>query len=322
MESQTEVKLYDFDESHATPLPSNHNCHRAAFTSCDALLATYLAGCLTISLTIPYREVGFASVPGESFRHISNAMSQSVAAIVYFLLFFAIVMLSGSRLLVGFEALEHHGVFKEHLAACRRPQQLLEQSLRVACIVFAESLLIFATLPGAALFIALATCTLLVLLWDGILAYNVRTVQRNGSGKRDLDRLAKWVRTDALCCFGLVIGFAVAAAGRFIRRSGASAAGPNTMNAFDTLLITAAAIYAIMVTVAFVFEILDQHDIYGNALRVIPLSLFLAIIFIAIILLSGGKLKALESSANSTVERSFSGILKRTLPRSSIPIVQ
>ena len=66
------------------------------------------------------------------------------------------------------------------------------------------------------------------------------------------------------------------------------------MSAFDVFLITAATTYAILVTVAVVFEFLDQRDIYGNAMRVVPLSLVLGVVFLAILILSGGKLEALK----------------------------
>lgn len=281
-------------------MTANEKPHRTYLTSSDALLATYLAGCITISLTIPYRQVGFASVPAESFAHIANALSPLVAAVVYFLLFFAIVMLSGSRLLVGFEAIEHHNLFAKPLSTSRSRLQFQERWLRVACIVFAEALLIFATLPGSALFIALTTCTVLVLVWDVIIAKAVKATQPDSSANEQMARLFRWVRADTLCFVGLVIGFGIAAVGRSIGPK-SSGGGPDSMSAFDTLLITAAAVYAMFVAVAFVFEILDQFDIYGNALRVLPLSLLLAVLFLGIILLSGGKLKALEAGARPPV---------------------
>ena len=151
-------------------MTNNAKPHRLPLTSSDALLATYLAGCVTISMTIPYQEVGFATVPAASFQHIANVLSPSVAAVVYFVLFFAIVMLSGSRLLIGCEAIEHHNVFAQSLSASSSRLQFLERWLRIACIVFAEALLIFATLPGWALFFALTTCTVLMLFWDVVIA--------------------------------------------------------------------------------------------------------------------------------------------------------
>lgn len=274
----------------------NHKPNRLPLTSSDALLATYLAGCITVSLTIPYQQVGFASVPATSFAHIATALSPFVAAVVYFSLFFAIVMLSGSRLLVGLEAIEHHNVFAKQLSESSHRIQLLERWLRVACIVFAEALLIFATLPGSALFIALTTCTVLMLVWDVVIWQAVKTTQGDGSVSEDRVRLGRWVRTDLLCFVGLVIGFGTALVGRSIGPQ-STGSGPDSMSAFDTLLITAAATYGILVMVAVVFEVLDQFDIYGNALRVVPLSLLLSLVFLAIILLSGGSLKALVVGA-------------------------
>jgi len=244
-------------------------------------------------MTIPYQEIGFATVPAASFQHIANVLSPFVAAVVYFVLFFAIVMLSGSRLLIGCEAIEHHNVFGSSLSVSAPRLQFLERWLRIACIVFAEALLIFATLPGWALFVALTTCTVLMLFWDVVIWRAVKTTQLHASETQDYARLFRWVRTDLLCFVGLLLGFGIAAIGGYIG-SQESGAGQGTMTAFDVFLITAATTYAILVIIAVVFEFLDQRDIYGNAMRVVPLSLVLGVVFVAILHSSGGKLDALR----------------------------
>ena len=274
-------------------MTNNAKPNQLPLTSSDALLATYLAGCIAISMTIPYQEVGFATVPAASFHHIASALSPLVAAVVYFILFFAIVMLSGSRLLIGCEAIEHHNVFKQSLSASSSRLQFLERWLKIACIVFAESLLIFATLPGPALFFALITCTVLMLFWDWVIARTVKTTQTDATTSEDRARLFRWVRTDGLCFAGLLIGFGIAAIGQHIGLQSTEAEA-GKMSAFDVLLITAATTYAILVTTAVVFEFLDQHDIYGNAMRVVPLSLVLGMVFLLILFLSGTKLEAMK----------------------------
>ena len=72
------------------------------------------------------------------------------------------------------------------------------------------------------------------------------------------------------------------------------------MSAFDVFLIAAATAYVICVIIAVIFEFLDQRDIYGNAIRVVPLSFVLGLVFLAILLLSGGKLEALRPISKSS----------------------
>jgi hypothetical protein len=259
--------------------------HRRYRVSGEALIATYIAVSFTILLLVPYRSDGFLGIPAPFFSNIADRTHTNAGPfIIYALFFLSTVVLAGLRLLIGFESLEGEGDF-EDLAANSKPwRRVVERSVRIMTLVFVEALLLFAKVKGPGVIVALVTASMLAVSWNFII-FRMATHSLSSAKVKHYcrERVSKWLRWDILCLFGQVLCLVVV----YIAK-------PNP-SAQELTLVGAAVLISAFTLIAFVFDLVDHYRSYRHSLKVaVPLSAVLAVLFLAILALSGTPFEALS----------------------------
>jgi hypothetical protein len=260
----------------------------------EALIATYIAGSLTIALLVPYRSSGFLGIPASFFADIADlTQSQAGPFIIYSLFFLSTVLLAGLRLLIGFETLEDEADFEELVTNSQSWRRVAERSVRIMTLVFVEALLLFAKIKGPGVIVALVAASTLAVFWDFLIlrmaahspsSENVKSYCRS--------RAFTWMRWDMVCVIGPMLCLTLIFVANTWLRTNSGPSHP--FSAQEVVLVAAAFINAAFTLIAFTFELLDNYSFYRHCLKVaLPLSTLLAFLFLTILVWFGTPLEAL-----------------------------